>query len=103
MLGTVSGQVPAADASGAHVMLAPASAAPTPAAAAPLRKAPRLEWSPSLWSIEKPPRGLSARADRGKGSAQPTGSAAGMSPDTPVALWHLKTARGRSAETVCRQ
>src|ERR671926_25972 len=101
MLGTVSGQVSAADASEANDVRAPASAAPTPAATAPLRKVPRLEWSRSLWSIEKPPRGLAARADRGMGSAQPTGRAAGASPDTPAALWHLKTARGRSAAKVC--
>src|SRR5436305_10397214 len=55
MLGTVSGQVPAADASGAHVTRAPASAAPIPAAAALLIKVPRLERSRSLWSIASPP------------------------------------------------
>jgi hypothetical protein len=101
MLGTVSGQVAAADASGATVVLAAANTAPTPAAAAPLRKVPRLEWSRSLWSIEKPPRGLAALADRGMGSAQPTGRAGGASPDTPAALQHLKTARGDAAEKVC--
>src|ERR671933_2878919 len=95
MFGTVSGQVFAADASGANLTRAPASAAPTPAASAPLRKVPRLEWSRSLWSIEKPPRGLSASADPGMGSAQPTGRASGASPDTPAALWHLKDGTGR--------